>query len=154
MKLTGLTIALLPLLGACYAYVPIERTGASPGMKVRARVSATEASRLAPLLRVTDARLITGAFVDSASGALIVEVPTMVPQVGSSFETLHQRVSISRSELVELEARKIDRFRTSALVGAAAIVAGVVIYRSVNGDPGRDRAPNPGGSDLRIPLRR
>ncbi|HEY9228084.1 MAG TPA: hypothetical protein VIP11_15615, partial [Gemmatimonadaceae bacterium] len=101
-------LALLPFFGACYSYMPIEVNAVRPGANVRARVSQPAATRLAPLLRVADARVITGTLVDSASGGVIVEVPTIVPgAVGSTFETLHQRVSIGRSELVEFETRKV-----------------------------------------------
>lgn len=148
-------LPLAALLGACYTYVPIEVGAVRPGTNVRARVSPPAANRLAPLLHVADARVITGTLIDSVSGGVLVEVPTIVPgSVGSSFETLHQRVSIARSDLLELETRKIDRFRTGAIVGAAAIAASVVIVRALNGNAGRDRPPNGGSTDLLRPLRR
>ena len=147
--------ALLPLLGACYSYMPIEVSTVRPGASVRARVSPPAALRLAPLLHVSDAHVVTGTLIDSVTGGVLVEVPTIVPgPVGSTFETLHQRVSIARSDLVELETRKIDRFRTGAIVGVAAIAASVVIVRALNGDAGRDRLQPGGGADLLRPVRR
>jgi hypothetical protein len=121
---------------------------------VRARVAPPAALRLAPLLHVTDAHVVTGTLIDSITGGVLVEVPTIVPgAVGSTFETLHQRVSIARSDLVELETRKIDRFRTGAIVGVAAIAASVVIVRALNGNAGSDRLPPGGGTDLLRPVR-
>ena len=147
--------ALLPLLGACYSYMPIEVSTVRPGASVRARVSPPAALRLAPLLHVSDAHVVTGTLIDSVTGGVLVEVPTIVPgAVGSTFETLHQRVSIARSDLVELETRKIDRFRTGAIVGVAAIAASVVIVRALNGNAGSDHVPPGGGTDLLRPVRR
>ena len=146
---------LLPFLGACYSYMPIEVAAVRPGASVRARVSSPAANRLAPLLHVADARVITGTLIDSVSDGVLVEVPTIVPgEVGSTFETLHQRVSIARSDLVEFETRKIDRFRTGVIISAAAIAASVVVVRALNGDAGRDRPPPGGGTDLLRPVRR
>lgn len=156
MKPRCLSIAaLLPLLGACYSYMPIEVSAVRPGASVRARVSPPAALRLAPLLHVSDARVVSGTLIDSIADGVLVEVPTIVPgEVGSTFETLHQRVSIARSDLVEFETRKIDRFRTGAIIGVAAIAASVVIVRALNGDAGRDRVPPGGGTDLLRPVRR
>jgi hypothetical protein len=147
--------ALLPLLGACYSYMPIEVSAVRPGASVRARVSQPAALQLAPLLHVSDARVVTGTLIDSVTDGVLVEVPTIVPgEVGSTFETLHQRVSIARSDLVEFETRKIDRLRTGVIVGVAALAASVVIVRALSGDAGRDRPPPGGGTDLRLPVRR
>jgi hypothetical protein len=147
-------LSVLPLLVGCYAYAPIEPAGIQPGTGVRARVTGAAADRLAPLLGTTNARLVSGKLVDTRADTMIVEVATVVPPtVGGAMERLHQRVSIPRTDLVELETRRLDRFRTAAVAGGVALVVGVVVLKSLDGDPGSDRPPGGGGGvDARLPL--
>ena len=145
----------LPLLAACYTYAPIEPGVVQPGTGVRARVSASGAERLAPLLGTTrESRVLSGTLVDVRSDTLIVQVPTVAQAaVGTSVEPLHQRLSIPRTELLELETRRLDRARTAAVAGGVAVVVGTVVIRSLRVDPGKDGPPGNGGTtDARLPL--
>src|SRR5829696_8658564 len=144
-------LLLLPLCGACYSYAPIEFGAARPGMNVRGRVSATASERLAPLLS-SESRIVIGTMIEHRAESLLVEVPIMVQaSIGSTFQTLHQRVSISRGDLVQLEARKLDRNRTGVIVAAVAIVAAGVLKAALDGGPGLDRPPPGSGTDNRRP---
>jgi hypothetical protein len=147
-------LCVAPLLVGCYAYAPIEPARIQPGTGVRARVTGTAADRLAPLLGTSNARLVSGKLVDTRADTMIVEVPTVVQTtVGSSMETLHQRVSIHRGDLVELETRRLDRFRTAAVVGGVALVVGAVAVNALRNEPGGGGPPGPGGgTDARAPL--
>jgi hypothetical protein len=149
-------IAALPLFAACYTYAPIDPGTIQPGTGVRARLSLSAAERLAPLLGTTDARLVSGRLVDTRADTMIVEVPTFVPTtVGSAMETLHQRVSIPRTDLVELETRRLDRFRTAALAGSVAIIVGAIVVNAINGEPSGSGPPGGGGPpESRVPLSR
>jgi hypothetical protein len=146
--------AVLPLLTACYVYAPIEPAAVSPGTSVRARVSVAGAQRIAPLLGTADARVLDGTLVDVRPDTMIVQVPTVLQAtVGSSRETLHQRLSIPRSDLLELETRKLDRTRTGIVAGSVALIVGTIVIRSLRNDPGREGpAGNNGGADARVPL--
>jgi hypothetical protein len=140
-------LSIFPLLAACYTYAPIEPAAIRAGTSVRARVSSTAADRLAALLGTTDARLITGTLIDNGPDTIIVEVPTVMrAEVGSSVQTLHQRVSISRGELLEIETRQLDRLRTGAMAGSAAVIVGAVVIKAMKGDPGTERPPGNGNS--------
>jgi hypothetical protein len=143
------------LLTGCYTYASVEPGAIRAGTSVRARVSATAADRLAPLLGTTDARRITGTVIDNGVDTIIVEVPTIAraEMGGSSGRPLHQRVSISRSELLEIETRTLDRFRTGALAGSAAIIVGAVVINAIKGDPGTEGPPGGGnGNEFRPPF--
>jgi hypothetical protein len=150
-------LSLLPLLLAgCYAYAPIKPGRVQPGTNVRVRVSGAAAERLAPLLGASDARLLSGRLVENRADTMIVEVPTITQaSIGTSIEQLHQRLSIPRAELLELETRRLDRWRTAALVGSAAIIVGAVVIRAINGEPGAGNTPGGGGPpEARVPLPR
>ena len=143
------------LLAGCYTYAPVQPNSLQPGMGVRARISATAAEQVAPLLGVSDARVLTGKLIDNASGTMIVEVPTMVPaRAGASAQSLYQRISIAPGQLVELESRQLDRGKTAIVVGAAAIIVGSGAYAAMKGGPGLDRPPGGSSTDARVPLLR
>jgi len=145
------SLSILPLFAACYTYAPIDPAAVAPGVDVRARISATAAERIAPLLG-SETRVLTGKLIDNAA-TMIVEVPSVSQSNASGIsETLHQRVSITRADLVELETRKLDRLRTGAIVGGAAILAGSLWINSMRGGPGLDRVTPGGANDTRRPL--
>ena len=152
-KIRRSLLSILPLLAGCYTYARMEPAAIRAGTTVRARVSSAAAERLAPLLGTTDTRLITGTLIDNGPDTMIVEVPTVMrAEVGSSMRTLHQRVSISRAELLEIETRQLDRLRTGAVAGSAAIIVGVVVIKAIKGDPGTERPPGGGnGGEFRRP---
>ena len=146
---------LLPLLAACYTYAPIDPGEVGTGSGVRIRVSPAAAGRIAPLLGGADSRGIAGTMVENAPASMIVEVPTLVPDaIGTAFQTLNQRVSIARSEVIEFERRTLDRFRTGALVGIGAIVVGSAVFKVTKRDPGLEKLPGGTSSDIRVPLLR
>ena len=143
----------LPLLTACYTYVPVELAAVRPGMSVRARVSAVAAARVAPLLGTPDARLLTGKLIDTSADGVLVEVPSLVQgPTANSFETLHQRVSIARSELIEMEARSLDKLRTGALVGGTAVVLVATLVKALKGDAGTSHVTPGGPSEARFSI--
>ena len=141
------------VLAGCYTYAPVQTSAVSPGMGVRARVSPAAAERVAPLLGMSDARVLTGTLVDNQSGTLIVEVPTIAQAtVGTGGQALYQRISIAPNDLVELESRKLDGKRTAIVVGAGAVIAGSIAIAALKGGPGLDRPPGGSSTDAKIPL--
>jgi len=139
------------LVAGCYTYTPIQPSALSPGVGVRARVSAATAERIAPLLGTTDARVVTGTLIENASGTLIVEVPTIVQAgVGTSTQSLYQRISIAPGDVLELESRTLDRTRTAVVVGIAAAIGGSAAIAALHGSPGNDKPPGGTSTDSRI----
>jgi hypothetical protein len=146
-------LAMPALVAGCYTYAPVQSSALSAGTGVRARVSATAAERVAPLLGVSDARVLTGTLIDNQSGTLIVEVPTIAQAaVGPTGQTLNQRISIAPGDLVEIESRKLDRQRTAVVVGVAAFVAASATIAALKGGPGLDRPPGGSSTDAKIPF--
>ena len=140
-------------LAGCYTYAPIQASTVRPGAEVRARVTATAAEQIAPLLGVSDARVLTGTLVESRAGTMIVEVPTLAPAtIGAVSQTFRQRISIAPNELLEIESRQIDRTRTGAILGAVVIVGGSAAIAAFRGGPGLDRPPGGSSTDSHIPL--
>lgn len=148
-------VALVPLVAACYRYARVDAASElPPGMGVRARVNGATADQIEPILGTSNVRLLTGKLIATTADTLIVEVPAVYnAAVGSSMQTLNQRIAIPRSGVVELESRQLDRQKTYVVAGAAAVIIGGYILRSTVFDPGGGGIGGPGrGPELRIPI--
>lgn len=145
-------LVLAGLVSGCYHYTPIEYGAVSPGMDVRARVSASTAERITPLLG-TSARVVTGPVVDRGASTFVVEVPTVVQAgIAGATQTLHQRIALAPADVVELERRTLDRPKTALIVGAAAIATIATTIAALHGNPGIDHPSTPSPTENRIPI--
>jgi hypothetical protein len=129
---------------ACYSYVPVRDGDAlQPGSAVRVRVTASEAERLEELRNVYD-RTVEGVVFASSGSEILLEttIGSLDPMRGT--RPLTQRLNIARSEINEVELRRLDRFRTGAAVGGLVLAAGLVIaaaFGTIIGGPRDDIEP-------------
>lgn len=135
------------LLAGCFSYIPARPGDVEAGVDVRARVSPDASARIAPLLGATDARRLDGRLITNGADTIVVEVPTVMLENREFGRTPNQRVSIARSDLVELEVRKLDRARTMGIVGGGAVVLSVALVSALKGEPGKEPLPGGGGTD-------
>jgi hypothetical protein len=85
--------------------------------------------------------------VSQSSDTLVVEVPTVIVDTREFGRTPNQRVSISRTDLVELEVRKLDKVRTAGVVAGIATILAATVVKALKGEPGREPLPGGGGTD-------
>lgn len=136
--------ALLFALPACYSYVPVELDALNPGAELRARLSAVEAERLSEMLPVVD-RVLEGRVLEGDGEAVLLLVPVATRQTGGGLQTLNQRLRLGRDQVVEVELKRLDRWRTGLLVTTGAVVVGVLAARILEG--GRSGTRDPGTGD-------
>ena len=135
-----LLVSLAGLLTGCYTYTPIESTALLPDAKVRARISAVEADRLREYLPNSD-RLLEGVVIGTDTGSVVLQVPAMTRETTGGLQVLHQRVSISRAGILELESKQLNRARTGLVIGVLGTAAAVMIFDAVKGNPGKEGLP-------------
>lgn len=131
---------MLATAGGCYSYavVPLDRV--PTGVAVRARISAPQADRLEELLGHGD-RQLEGRLVETGAESIILAVPAARDGSGVSSGRIHQRVTVPRAEIFEMEVRRLDRRRTAAVtLGLAALAAYLTMQQF------GDSNENPGGS--------
>ncbi|MDB4874467.1 MAG: hypothetical protein JWM41_913 [Gemmatimonadetes bacterium] len=139
LKIVGLL--LVPVLVAgCYTYSPIEVAAVTPGMEVRARVSAATAAQFGASLGMSDARVLAGSVVDAQPDALTLRVPTVPAGTVGAREGLFQQILITRANVLELESRQLDKGRTrlavaAGVIGAVAVVASISRGHSTGDGP-------------------
>lgn len=147
---TGRLLALVPVLAlqACYTHTVVQPGQVAPGSSVQARISAAEAERLGPALGA-ESRLLRGEVVDVETEGVMLEVGRRA----SSGQWLTQRVTIPRSELLEMEIRELDRVRTYGLIAGVVVLGGIAGYTQFEGSSSGTGGPaRPGGEQVRIPI--
>jgi hypothetical protein len=138
-------------LSACYSYAAAPPSGARVGERVRVRVSGAAADRLEPTLGHSD-RTIEGDLLEQADSSIALGV-ALPNQMGAGTMTSRpqQRIVIARAELQELELRRLDKVRTSLLVGVgvgAVVAIAASKGSSLLGGSGAGGSPN----ERRVPV--
>jgi hypothetical protein len=138
-------------LSACYSYTAAPPSGARIGERVRVRVSGAEADRLEPTIGQSG-RTIEGELLEQADSsiALGVALPSQM-EASTVASRPQQRIVIPRAELQEVELRRLDKMRTSLLVGVgvgAVVAIAASKGSSLLGGSGAGGSPN----ERRIPL--
>jgi hypothetical protein len=156
MRVTRISVlAILTLSAACYRYTPASVDAVPPDTDVRARLSAAEADRLSEYMPA-ESRVLEGKVLERNGDSILLLVPVLSELRGNRVQTLHQRLEVSRSGIVDLELRQLDRGKTGLIMaGGVAAVAAVVVNSVILGaSSDRDR-PGNGGSELviRLPFR-
>lgn len=142
---------LLVICSGCYTYTPVQPDAVAIGADVRARITAAEAERLREVLP-SERRMLEGKVLAGDGSMLMLEVPLARREMARGLELLHQRLSIPRSELIEIEQRSLDRARTGAAALGASLVVLYVLIDRLSGEPASDRPPDPGGgAELVVP---
>lgn len=147
---------LVVALAGCYSYVPVRASELAPGTPVRVWISAEHAERLAPILGRRD-RELTGTLAGrGGDGALTLSVPVAVSHAGLSRQWFRQRIEIPPPALVDVEVRRLDRWKTGGVVAAALAAVGYLVVEAFSGHTETDPGESPkGGVDrVVVPLRR
>lgn len=145
--------AALAVLSACFSYTAPPSSGPKIGERVRVRVSGAEAEKLDSMVGLRD-RAVEGDLLEEADSsiALAVPLPFAPSTEGGGFSRqAQQRIVIPRSDVQEMQLRRLDKLRTSLLVGG--MVAGVVAIavtkgstllgnRGPGGNPNESRLPS------------
>lgn len=119
-------------LAACYSYVPLDPQAMSPGMHVRARLSAPGALRLSEANGEVRQRL-EGQLVSLQADTLVIVVPERSP--GGSYvaqAALPPRLDtlqVARAEVAVLEEKRFSAGKTALVVGAAGAASAFVVIR-------------------------
>ncbi len=137
------------LTTGCYAYNAVAPESVPVGASVRTRISPSQAERVGEVLGRED-RVLEGTVVQSGSETLLLAVPSVGRTPGMPTESLRQNLPIPQSEVVELEIRRLDPWRTGALVAGVAAVLGYVVYEAFDAGGGSPNQGRPGGDQSRI----
>lgn len=147
-----LAAILLASLCGCYTYDPARMTDMRADMRVRARLTEDEVTRLGSAMP-DNGRVIEGQVLERTDGEMLLLVPIASDVVGTRVETLHQRLRIPDSSITEIEARRLDRLKTGFAIGAGIAVAAGVTAAALAAGYRSDREGNGGTPpEMRFPV--
>lgn len=149
---SGAFAALALLVSAgCYKYAPIDPAELTVGSQARARVTLEQAATIGEITGSGD-RVVAGEVVGLDDGSILLSVPTASVNAGLGTQLLFQRVNIPRTGIVEIETRRLDRARTGALVGIAAIAATYIVASQFIAADDPDGGGKPQPDQIVVPL--
>jgi hypothetical protein len=146
-------------LGGCYTYAPTLLTTTRPGESVRLYVSESAQQTLGEVLDTDQSSdgpvRFRGTILSREGDRVLFQVPVTVREEGLLRSELGQNVWLSSNDVVLVERRRLDTFRTGLMVGLTAGAAAALIHL-ITVDAIRPATPDPGAGDgldeSRIPL--
>ncbi|MBI4540874.1 MAG: hypothetical protein HY704_15330 [Gemmatimonadetes bacterium] len=136
---------------ACYTYVPARVESVSPGTDVRVYLTDEAVSNLKEPLEL-NGRQVEGQLIAHNGTEMYFELPRRLRGEGRLERILRQRVTIPARDIVAVEVRSLDRFRTGALVVGAAVGGMVFVTGLFSGEGRTGRGKPPGGeTDTWVP---
>jgi hypothetical protein len=121
-------VALFPLLlGACFSYVALGTATPRRGTDVIAKLSAPLA---VPLQDVTvrEVNTTTGKVIYADEDSLVLAVERFQSEAGTDYPGLGTTITVRRSQIAELQERRIAPGKTVLLFGAGAAALGAIVY--------------------------
>jgi hypothetical protein len=147
---TRRSVALLAAWGCivactgCFSYLEVPSTDLAPGTRVRAHLSTAGQVRLGPLLGSPQPE-IEGEVVEVDPESLLLLARVGVASTPTGIFLERQRLHIEQTEIVRLEARRLERNKTAAIsVLAAGALLGTIIWLFTADGSGTEAVEVPG----------
>lgn len=131
-------------LPSCYTYVPATLDSIPVGTEVRALVSTEGQVRLLHEFGI-DSRSIAGKLEAGDDQRVRVAVRAVYAPSTPGIPALYQRVELAPRDLLRLEMRRLDRFKTGGLLALLAATAGTTVILAATGTFEGGSPPPPGG---------
>ena len=146
-----LVLATTLFLGACAVYIPRGPDNLPPpGTQVKAELTSGGSVRASESFGAP-IRLIEGKIAE-VEGDTVTFSLLSATEYGRPWES-DLAVSVHRSEILQLDEKRIDRKKTAFLVGGLGVASGVVVAALFNAAGGKDKGGRPGEIDVAlIPL--
>jgi hypothetical protein len=128
------------VLTGCYGYMPVQGTSVPAGSTVRARLSTPGEFRLTEI-SASNVDELSGEVIRADADTLALSAFWLRSRSGLEHLAAGETVAIPRTQVAEIEQRRISWVRTIGLASAASI-AGALILGAItgygNGGNGRD----------------
>jgi hypothetical protein len=124
------------LTAGCYSYTPADLNSLQSAARVRARVSATEVDRLRlDNFMLGDLRTLEGRVIGTEMDSLRLMVSMISPYDRTAFgeREVDRRLVISRSGILELERKKMDRTKTGIAVAVGVSAFTLIAVKTFTG---------------------
>lgn len=137
---------LLPALGACYSYLPIETSMLERGDRVRVRLS-QPADQPLRLVTARDIVVVNGDVASVTDTALVLSAWDLESVTGAEFAGEGWTVYVAPDNIALLEQRNLEGLQTGLVVGAGVagllVIGALVISGGSGGDGNGNGGPPP-----------
>lgn len=133
------------MLGGCYMYSTVGVSDVSVGSTVRAHVTEAVAERADTVVGYHATTFVGEVTARDAGGGLLLRVPGQVFTNSGQTHRYHPQIRLLPSDVLDLQARKLNATRTGALV-ALGVAAAVIIVKSVFSGQTGGIPPSGGGT--------
>lgn len=144
---------LLPALGGCYSWRPVDMEALAPGDQLRVELTRPAAAALPAGTFPLGGTTLRGEVDPGSTSILVLRVPVGEAREGIVSRTLRQEVEVAPPDVVQLHRRTFEPVRTGlSVAGAAGVV--VLLFQAfgdVENEPDPD-PPIPPGEGFRIPI--
>lgn len=147
-------LPLLPLLAACFEYVPVTPDRVEVGMPVRVELTGEGTSRVDGEIghRLS---AVEGTVVQRDASSWVIAAPLPANPGAYVRRDLEQRITLRVEEMAGVGARRVDPFRTALLGGVIVAAAGAALALIFEGDLGGEQeipGPTPPGEGSVVPV--
>lgn len=120
---------------ACYRYIPAT-VDAVPGQaSVRVLLSPAAQEQLRTAYGITTSGpTLNGKLVGQVGDSVALYLPSVPVGTGPGTRPLYQQVDLARGDVLRVDIRRVDAFRTGVLGALAAGVVGITAYYAIIGD--------------------
>jgi len=122
---------LVPLLGACYEYQPVDTASAPTGQPIRLTLTDAGSADLAPALGPSMEE-VGGKLLNASGDVYVVALAESRKRNGMEIDWRGEEVSISKSLVASIQMRKFSPTRTGFLTAGVVGVL-VILQRSIWG---------------------
>jgi hypothetical protein len=147
----GIALPLLVVLGGCFRYSSTPLASAPTNEDVRVHLSRVALARV-PEEFPRGESYLTGRIVGVASDSVVLRVPVSRATGGFGQPNLRQDVYIPRGEIVDVERRHVNAFRTGLTVAAATAAGTALVLAIIEGSGNADEDDGEGPDQMRFPV--
>ncbi len=130
----------------CYTYVPATLETVPQGAHVRALITPEAERQLLATFGVQQGRILSGDLQGRDPNQVALLVPSVPFGSGPGTRPLYQEVTLPAADVLRVDIRRVDPFRTGVLAAGAAAVAAAVVWQTFgsgffSGTPSPDGPP-------------
>jgi hypothetical protein len=134
----------LPLQLACYSYIPATMETVPEQASVRVVLTSAAVDRLrATYGIVTEGSALGAKLLGQAGDSVALYVSSVPIGTGPGIQPLYQQVGVARTDVLRVDVRRVDGFRTGVLGALAAGAVALVAYQAFKGEQSVVTPPPP-----------
>ncbi len=128
-----LLVVAVALQPGCYTYIPATLETVPLGARVRALITPEAERQLLATFGVQQGRTLSGDLEGRAGDQVNLLVPSVPIGSGPGNRPLYQQVTVPAADVLRVDLRRLDLFRTGVLVAGGGAAVAAVVWGTLGG---------------------